>query len=239
MAHTYNNLYYEIISWKNLILAWKKARKGKTKMDYVIEFEANLRENLLKLREELENQTYFPKPLRDKIINDPKTRKISISDFRDRIVHHAICNIIESIFDKRFIYDSCANRKGKGNLFALKRFDEFARKISKNGKIKNLIDNNQIKGYCLKADIKHYFEEVNHDVLVGTIGRKIKDKQVIWLIRQILNNTSNSFCSRPHSQSKNNISPVKSFGGGGRTSFATKKACPLVILQANSSPIFT
>ena len=131
MAKTYNNLYSEIISLKNIILAWRKARKHKTKKLYVIEFEKNLRENLLKLHEELKSQTYMPKPLKTFILHDPKTRKISKSAFRDRIIHHALIIVIEPIFEKRFIYDSCANRKGRGNLFALKRFYEFARKISK------------------------------------------------------------------------------------------------------------
>ena len=118
---------------ENLILAWRKARKGKTKKRYVIEFEENLRENLVELREELINQIYSPKSLVTFVLRDPKTRVISKSDFRDRIVHHALFRIIEPIFDKSFIYDSCANRKGRGNLFALKRFTQFARKISKNG----------------------------------------------------------------------------------------------------------
>jgi len=161
MVKTYNALYAEIVSWKNLVLAWKKARKGKTRKDYVIEFEANLRENLLKLHEELKNQTYSPKPLVTFILRDPKTRKISKSDFRDRIVHHALVRIIEPIFDKGFIYDSCANRKGKGNLFAIKRFKQFVRRVSRNGKINGWFNDNQVKGYCLKADIKHYVRNVS------------------------------------------------------------------------------
>lgn len=189
MAKTYNNIYDKIISLKNLVLAWKKARKGKTKKFYVMEFEANLRENLLKLHKELKSQTYKPELLVNFIVKDPKTRKISKSAFRDRIVHHAIIRIIEPIFDKGFIYDSCANRKGKGNLFALKRFDCFVNKVSENGETKGLIDNNQIKGYALKADIKHYFEEVNHSVLLEIIKRKITDEKFIWLIEQILANT--------------------------------------------------
>lgn len=118
---SYKNLYNEIISKKNLILAWRKARKGKTKKDYVVEFEKEPRKNLFQLHEELKLQTYCPKPLITFVLRDPKTCKISKSDFRDRIVHHALINIIEPIFDKTFIYDSCANRKGRGNLFA--RFD--------------------------------------------------------------------------------------------------------------------
>ena len=185
---TYKNLYSEMYNLTNLILAWRKARKGKTKRDYVIEFEKNLLKNLLNLHYELKFQTYKPKPLKTFILRDPKTRKISKSDFRDRIVHHAICKIIEPILDKTFIYDSYANRKGKGNLKAVERFYFFLRKISENGDIlKNKFnDNNFVFGYCLKADIKHYFEEVSHKVLLEIIKRKIKDNRVIWLIMKIL-----------------------------------------------------
>jgi len=191
MAKTYVNLYSQIINLKNLILAWRKARKGKTKKVYVIEFEANLRENLLKLQSELKNQSYKPEPLKTFILRDPKTRKISKSAFPDRVVHHALIRIIESIFDKCFIYDSCANRIGKGNLFAIKRFEKFVNKVSRNGKINGWFNNNQIKGYCLKADIKHYFQEVNHEILISIIKRKIKDDKLIGLIKKIVVNGQN------------------------------------------------
>ncbi len=197
---TYKNLYNKITSMKNLVLAWQKARKGKTKKVYVIEFEKNLSKNLLELHGELRDDAYSPRELVTFILRDPKTRVISKSDFRDRIVHHAIVMVLEPIFDKSFIYDSCANRIGKGNLFALKRFDKFVRKISKNGLIaKNRFrDNNYIVGYCLKADIKHYFQEVNHKILLNIIKRKIKDEKVICLIEKILSNL-----------------PVGQIGGGG------------------------
>ena len=164
---------------KNLILAWRKARKGKTKKDYVIEFEKNLPKNLKLLHEELKNQTYKPKPLKTFILRDPKTRKISKSDFRDRIVHHALVNILEPIFDKTFIYDSCANRIGKGNLFAIKRFEKFNRKVTKNL---------SSEGYCLKADIRHYFQEVNHEILINILKKVVNDKATIFLIEKILEN---------------------------------------------------
>lgn len=176
---TYNNIYEKIISKKNLILAWKKARKGKTKKYYIIEFEKNLPFHLNSLYQELSNQIYSPEPLKTFILRDPKTRKISKSDFRDRIIHHAINNILEPIFDKNFIVDNCASRKEKGTLFALKRFEKFRRKIT---------SNLTSKGYCLKADIKHYFEEINHKILLKILQRKIKCKKTIWLIKQILQN---------------------------------------------------
>ncbi len=174
-----NNIYSEIISLKNLILAWKRARKGKTKKYYVKEFEENLAYNLKILYNELNSQTYKPRPLKTFILRDPKTRKISKSAFRDRIVHHALCNIIEPIFDKKFIYDSCANRKRKGNLFAIKRFELFMGKAT---------HNLSKQAFCLKADIKHYFEEIDRDILLKIINRTIKDENTIYLIKLILNN---------------------------------------------------
>lgn len=190
---TCKKLYNRMISFENLILAWQKARKGKTKKNYVIKFERDLFYNLIALHYELKYKTYNPKELVTFVLRDPKTRVISKSDFRDRIVHHAVCNIIEPIFDKTFIYDSCANRIGKGNLFALKRFYKFIRRISKNGLVarNKFRDNNYTAGYCLKADIKHYFQEVNHGVLISVIQRKIKDEKVISLIKKILGNNAN------------------------------------------------
>lgn len=135
LMKTYKNLYSEIYGLKNLILAYKKAKKGKTKKHYVKEFEENLAYNLKILHDELKNKTYKPLPLQNIILKDPKIRKISISDFRDRIVHHAICNIIEPLFNKIFIYDSHANRKNHGTLLAIQRFKKFTRKVSRNGKL--------------------------------------------------------------------------------------------------------
>ncbi len=174
-----DDLYKDVCSYENLYLAYTKARKRKSKKQYVKEFEQNLNENLFDLRNELIFHMYKPKPLESFIIRDPKTRKISKSDFRDRIVHHALCNVIELIFDKSFIYDSYANRKGKGTLKAIQRFDYFKRKVSKN---------NTRKCFIFKADIKHYFDEINRNILVGIIRKKIADGRVIWLIKQILNN---------------------------------------------------
>ena len=171
------DLYSEVISLKNLIFAYKKARKGKTKKDYVKTFEENLAYNLKILYNELKAQIYKPKPLITFILRDPKTRKISKSDFRDRIVHHAIIRVIEPIFEKSFIYDNCANRIGKGSLFALKQFEKFQRKVT----------NNLLKeAFCFKADIKHYFQEVDREVLLNILKRKISDEKVILLIKNIL-----------------------------------------------------
>lgn len=97
------------------------------------------------------------------------------------LVHHALCNIIEPIFEKRFICDSFANRIGKGTLKAVERFDFFKRKASRN---------NTTKCYILKTDIQKYFENVKHEILLSIIQKRVSDKRVIWLTRKILANSS-------------------------------------------------
>ncbi len=172
-------MYSILCSYENLLEAYLKARQGKTQKHYVLAFEKDLDKNLKQLQTELITQTYEPKPLKTFIIRDPKTRKISKSRFRDRIIHHALVNIIGPLFQKSFIYDSHANQIGKGTLKALQRFDTFKRKVSKN---------NTNPCYVLKADIKHYFEEVDHRILLTILKRKIVDEKVLQLIEKIVTN---------------------------------------------------
>ena len=178
----------------NLFESWKEFRKGKRKKPDVQIFERNLEDNIFKLCKELENKTYHHSNYTSFYIIDPKVRHIHKAYVHDRIVHHAVYRVLYPIFDKTFIYDSCANRKGKGNLFALKRLKYFTKKVSENGdRLKNKFnDKNFIFGYCLKADIKHYFQEVDLKVLLNVVQRKITDKQVVWLIEQILRHNADS-----------------------------------------------
>jgi retron-type reverse transcriptase len=180
-------LYGELCSFRNLELAYRKARKGKRSKSAVQEFEYNLEGNLFQLKRELETFAYEPKPLRVFAIRDPKTRLISAPHFRDRIVHHALCNVIEPIFDRMFIHDSYASRKGKGTHSALRRFDKFKRRASRNGRLLNgARDNSMVCGYVLKCDIRHYFASVDHEMLLRIIDRKVRDEKVMQLISKIL-----------------------------------------------------
>lgn len=176
-----DNLYEQICDMQNLEFAYNRAKKGKTGKDYVKEFTENLKENLISLQTELLLQIYRPKPLQTFILRDPKTRKISKSHFRDRIVHHAIHIIIEELFDKKFIYDSYANRMNKGTFKAIERFDAFKKKVSKN---------NTKTCFVLKCDIRKYFDTVNHEILLELFKKEIKDEKVLWLIKVILDNHS-------------------------------------------------
>ena len=186
---THKNLYKQLCSIENLELAYENAKKGKSKKQAVIEFDKNKEENLIELHKELVNLTYQPRSLKRFIVRDPKTRTIHASAFRDRIVHHMLVNILEPIFEKIFIYDSYASRKDKGTHIAIARFDEFKRKVSQNGTIMGGgVSKNQVQGYVLKSDISRYFDNVDHEILLNIIKKKVKDGKIIWLTRKILNN---------------------------------------------------
>jgi len=166
-----NNLMYQkLAAWGNLLLAYQKAAKGKRGHPNVAAFERRLEDNLLELQKELQAKTYSPGAYASFYIHEPKRRLISAAPFRDRVAHHALCNLIEPIFEKRFIFDSYANRVGKGTHRALNRAQEFARKYP----------------YVLQCDIRQFFPAIDHAILRGNLTRRISDPDVLWLCDQIL-----------------------------------------------------
>lgn len=99
---------------------------------------------------------------------------ISALPYRDRVVQHALCNVIEPIFDRALIFDSYACRKNRGSHKAIDRFQEFSRK----------------NRYVLKCDVRPYFASINHQILSNLISNKIKDARALWLIRRIIDSTA-------------------------------------------------
>lgn len=170
---THKNLFQEVCKCENLYNAYLKARRGKNGVAEVLRFTYNLENELFQLQHELENQTYKTGKYRHFIIFEPKERKISALPFRDRIVHHAICSVIEPIFDSKFIYDSYACRKGKGTHAGADRIQKFIRKANKNY-------------YALKCDVSKYFPSVNHEILKQIIREKIADKKLLQLLDNII-----------------------------------------------------
>lgn len=170
MARTYSNLYPHLITFDNLYLAYQKAARGKRGRCPVAEFEWRLESNLLHLQRELETYSYCHGDYHSFYIHDPKRRLVSAAPFRDRVVHHALCNVIEPIFERTFIGDSYANRLGKGTHHALSQAKSFSRRFP----------------YVLQCDIRKFFPSIDHEILKGIIARKILDESVMWLGGQIL-----------------------------------------------------
>jgi retron-type reverse transcriptase len=111
----YGNLWNEIIAFGNLLSAAQQAQRGKRFRENVLEFNYNLEQELFQLQEELQSKTYCPGNYTTFQIFEPKPRMISAAPYRDRVVHHALCNIIVPIFERTFISDSYANRVGFGS----------------------------------------------------------------------------------------------------------------------------
>lgn len=167
----HGNLWDKIIDPENIKSAYKKARRCRSKFESVQKFEKNEEANLKAIREALVNKTFKTSRYTTKIIYEPKKRTIYILPFApDRIVQHALVNIIEPIFEKTFIDDSFACRKGKGQHSGSTRTKEFVRRNK----------------YCLKGDIRHFYPSINHDILMSLLERKIKCKNTLWLLRDIV-----------------------------------------------------
>ncbi|MGR9108681.1 MAG: hypothetical protein ACU843_17320 [Gammaproteobacteria bacterium] len=115
--------------WQNLVMARDKASRGKRGKGEVAAFEYRLEENLLDLQRELQTLRWRPGGYVHFFIHDPKRRLISAAPFRDRVVHHALCNVIEAEFERSFVQDSFANRMGKGNHRALDAAQQQAKRF--------------------------------------------------------------------------------------------------------------
>ncbi len=128
-------------------------------------------------------RTYRHGPYREFIVTDSKKRVIKAAPFRDRVVHHAVVNIIEPIFEKAFIFDSYACRRGKGTHRAIKRLEHFIRSLQS----RCAVAVEQCGGgYCLKCDISKYFDSIDHGVLFRILAKRIGDENVLWLLREII-----------------------------------------------------
>lgn len=108
----HGNLYKDICSFENLYLAARKAQRGKRLRENVARFNFDVEAELTRLQEELLSQTYRPGAYREFLLRSPKERLISAAPYRDRVVHHALCNVIEPNFERTFIFDSYACRVG-------------------------------------------------------------------------------------------------------------------------------
>jgi len=125
MGRKYKNLYEKIYEFENILNASQKARKGKKTKKEVAEFEFELEKEIFDIQEKLKENQYVFGEYRTFMITDPKEREVASAPYRDRVVHHAICNIIEPILDKAMINDSYACRKYKGTHKAVERAEEF------------------------------------------------------------------------------------------------------------------
>ena len=164
------NLWSQIVDPENLKLAIKKAARGK-KDRAMVRYSLDHTDEAVKMLQAILNRGFKNAPYTTKVIYEPKVRTIYILPFfPDRIIHHAIVNVLEPVWDSMFIADSYSCRKNKGQHAGSTRCMEMVRKYN----------------YCLKCDVSKFYPSINHAILKQMIRRKIKDKRVLALLDEII-----------------------------------------------------
>lgn len=179
MAKTYNNLFPEIYSFESLHSAYLRARRGKRNRAEVQRFELDLEGNLIQLQNELIWATYQTGKYRQFIVREPKERIVAALPFRDRVVQHALVDVIDPIWERRFIAESYACRVGRGTHKGADRAQAMLRKVKReHGAV-----------FVLKADISKFFYSIDHGILKTLVRRRIACKRTLWLIDAIIDST--------------------------------------------------
>ena len=164
-------LYSRVVDWSNLLLAYRKAARHKRGKASTAGFEHQLADHLLQVQAELTEFTYEPGAYVHFTIHDPKHRTISAAPFRDRVVHHALCNIIEPLFEAQFIPHSYANRVGQRHTRSRSTICRRLRRCHR---------------YVLRIDIVKHFPSIDHERLYDILADTLRDKAVRWLIVRII-----------------------------------------------------
>jgi RNA-directed DNA polymerase len=162
--------YADLYTWENLYQAYRKAARGKRGRSAAAAFEYRLEDNLVRLQDELADETYRPGAYANFTIHEPKRRLISAAPFQDRVVHHVLCQVIEPAFERSFIHHSYANRVSKGTHRALDTCQTWARDYH----------------YVLQCDIRQFFPSIDHVILQRILSRRIQDAGIRRLIALIL-----------------------------------------------------
>jgi len=173
LTHTYN----DIICLNNLLSAWQEFVRDKKNKHDVQVFSRQLMDNIILLRHDLANFTYQHSGYEHFKISDPKSRDIHKASVHDRLLHHAIYRILYPFFDKTFIPDSYSCRNNKGIHKAINRFRSMGYQVSRN---------NSKTCWVLKCDIKKFFASVDHTVLKNIFSKYIPDKDILWLLNQVI-----------------------------------------------------
>lgn len=173
----YKKLFEQITSLENLFAAWDEFKKGKRHKKDVQAFEFHLEQNIFELHRDLVAKKYSHLPYSGFFIHDPKIRHIHKAATRDRVLHHALFQILDPIFDKTFIPTSFSCRLNKGvhqGVLALERM------IRAEGK------NFTRPCFVLKCDVQKFFDSVDHQILLDILREKIVDPNTMWLIQNII-----------------------------------------------------
>lgn len=174
MAKRHTDLFFRIATFSALRIAAKKAICGKRKKPGAAAFMANFEREVLRLERELQNGSYRPGRYVEIEVHDPKKRLVSAAPFRDRVVHHALCSVVEPIFDAGFVNNTFANRAGKGTHRAIDLYERYRDRHA----------------HVLRCDIYRYFPSIDHAIIKTEFRRRIACERTLWLLDTIVDGSN-------------------------------------------------
>ena len=167
----HGNLWEKIIDIENIRIAYNNAKRNKKHLRGVRRFEMDVEDGLLKIQNMLLNKTFRTSPYHKKLAYYPKFREIWVVPFfPDRVVQHALMRVVEPIWDKLLSSNTMSCRKGKGVELAATKTYEYVKRNK----------------YCLKCDISKFYPSINHDIMYKLVQHKIKCKDTLWLLKDII-----------------------------------------------------
>jgi len=164
------NLYGHIADYENLLAAFHAAARGKRDRAEVQEFARHLPDRIGRLRDELLAETVHLGNYHYFLIHDPKQRRICAAEFRERVLHHAVINVVGLYLERPLIDHTFACRKGKGQLRAARFAQDCARRFP----------------FFLKMDIRKYFDSIAHATVRDQLGRLFKDPALLRFFDRLL-----------------------------------------------------
>ena len=178
------NIYYENITYENMFNIWKIVRRTCNSKRSLFYYSFNINTNLITICNKLYNKTYTPSKFKTFLIFEPKARLIMNQIISDKIVNHFVVNYyLIPYLEKSLINENVATRKNKGGSYGIRLLKKYFNKI--------LIKHKEV--YCLKIDVSKYFYNIDHEILLSMIGKKIMDKDVLELIRKIISETNKDY----------------------------------------------
>lgn len=174
MTRRHADLFGGIARFDALMRAAHRAVRGKRRKPGAAAFMAGLETEVLRLERELQAGTWRPGRYVAIEIQQPKHRIVSAAPFRDRVVHHALCAVVEPNFERGFTYDSYANRAGKGTHKAIARYERYR-------------DRHR---HVLRCDIYRYFPAIDHRILKADLRRRIACERTLWLLDAVIDGSN-------------------------------------------------
>lgn len=173
--------FEEFYDPRSLYASWWRFRRGKRLRKDILVFERHLEDELFTLAEDLARDRYVHGEYHRFYVRDPKYRMIHKAAVRDRVVHQALSDIWQPVFEKRFFFDSYASRFEKGTMRAIARLVAFIRKTNRNGRQ---------EAWIFHGDVKDFFGSIDHEILLAKLARTIKDARYFNLVEKIIKSFS-------------------------------------------------